>query len=125
MEIGAIILAAVGSAGLFNLVQFLIARKDKKKDALEEIRNDVKEIKKEQRKLEKDLCRTQMLLLMAEYPQRQEEMLKISQHYFSVLLGDWYMTTLFADWLERHHMKPPMWFDMNTLKGEMRDDKLE
>lgn len=125
MEIGAIILAAVGSAGLFNLVQFLIARKDQKKDALEEIRNNVKEIKKEQRKLEKDSCRTQMLLLMAEYPQQHEEMMKLSQHYFSVLNGDWYMTTLFAKWLRESNITKPLWFDMNTLKGEIRDDTLE
>lgn len=120
MEIGAIILAAVGSAGLFNLIQFLITRKDKKKDALADIRSDIAELKVALRTIEKDLCRTQMLLLMADYPDQKSEMMELAQHYFVDLNGDFYMSSLFSKWLKANNMDVPIWFDMSIKKGEVK-----
>lgn len=120
MEIGAIILAAVGSAGLFNLIQFLITRKDKKKDALADIRSDIAELKAAAHIAEKDSCRTQLLLLMAYYPDQKSEIMKLAQHYFVDLNGDWYMTSLFSIWLKANNLDVPIWFDMSVKKGEVK-----
>lgn len=121
MEIGAIIIAAVGSTALFNFIQFLLNRKDKKEDDLADIRADLKEIKARQIVSEKDSCRTQILLLMADYPDNVEEMMKLSEHYFSPtskggLGANWYMTSLFSTWLKKHNIQEPLWFQ----KGESK-----
>lgn len=117
MEIvAAVIVAAIGSVGLFNLIQFLISRKDKKNDALEGIRKDITEIKKGIVIAEKDNCRTQMLVLMADYPLQEEEMLRLAQHYFEDLDGDWYMTSLFGKWLNLNHIERPKWFNSKGVE---------
>ena len=112
----AVVVAAIGSVGLFNLIQFLISRKDKKNDALEAIRKDIAEIKEGMVDAEKDNCRTQMLVLMADYPMQEEEMLRLAQHYFEDLDGNWYMTSLFSKWLELNHINRPKWFDSKGVE---------
>lgn len=119
MEIGAIIIAAVGSTALFNFIQFLLNRKDKKEDDLADIRADLKEIKARQIVSEKDSCRTQMLVLMADYPLQEEEMMKLAQHYFADLHADWYMTSLFNKWLKQNNLTAPIWFN---IKEEKKND---
>lgn len=103
MEIGAIVIAAVGSTALFNFIQYLLARKDKKEDALADIHTDLKDVKEQ-------LCRTQMLLLMADYPDRIDELMKVAQSYFVDLQGDWYISTIFSAFLASKKLPAPAWF---------------
>ena len=109
-----------GSAGLTGLIQYLIARKDKKKDQLDEIKARLAGIEKRQRTEERDTCRNQMMMLMKLFPDDIPELLKVAQHYFVDLHGNWYMTTLFRKYLEKHEIdSPPDWF-INVKTG---DDK--
>ena len=96
-----IILACLGSSGLFAFLTFLIQRKDNKLD-------------KRLDKMERDSVRTQILILMNHYPDNVQEIMKISQYYFETLNGDWYMTSLFNQWLEKNQIAEPEWF----TKGE-------
>lgn len=102
------LLACLG-AGLFGFLQFLITRHDNKKDELGEITRRLKE-------MEKDQCRTQMLLLISDYPSENAEIMKIAEHYFKSeenggLGGDWYMTNLFNKWLTKQNLGKPEWFN--------------
>lgn len=98
-----IISAILGSTGLTTLVQFLITRKDKKKDLLIKIDHKIDV-------LEKDGCRTQLLLLLSDYPENIQEIMTLAEHYFCRLHGDWYLSSMFNDWLEKRHLSKPLWF---------------
>lgn len=93
-----------GTAGVVGFIQFLINRRDNRKDLL-------KTIDKKLDKIEKDNCRTQLLLLLSDYPRNDKEILELAQHYFFDLKGDWYMSSLFAEWLKQRGIDFPPWFD--------------
>ena len=95
-----IVLAVLASNALFAFVQFMINRHDTKKN-----------IKGKLTILEKDVLRTQLLLLILIKPEEKKELLTIGEHYFNVLKGDWYMTTIFNKWLEENNIAEPEWFD--------------
>lgn len=63
--------------------------------------------------LEKDVLRTQMLLMLKDFPEEKAEIMKLAQHYFEDLDGNWYLTTMFNTWLESNNIAKPEWF-----KGE-------
>ena len=94
-----IIVAVLASNGLFALLQFLITRHDQKKN-----------VKGKLTLLEKDVLRTQLLLLVLLKPEEKQEILTIGEHYFKVLKGNWYMTSIFNKWLDEYKVAKPEWF---------------
>ena len=48
--------------------------------------------------LKLDTTRDQLLTLMKNYPDNEEEIMKVAKYYFRDLNGDWYMTSLFIEW---------------------------
>ena len=50
--------------------------------------------------LKLDTTRNQLLILMKNYPDNEEEIMKVAKYYFRDLNGDWYMTSLFIEWGE-------------------------
>ena len=97
--IGTIVLAILGSNGLFAVIQFFVTRHDTKKN-----------IKGKLDHLEKDGLRTQLLLLILMQPDEQTEILKIAECYFVKLKGNWYMTSVFSKWCKSRGLKPE-WFN--------------
>ena len=95
------VISAMTSGGVLAFLQFLIARNDDKQG-----------IKKSLKKLEKDGLRTQLLLMILLQPDEQTEILKIAEHYFVKLKGNWYMTGLFSKWCDAHGLEPD-WFKKN------------
>ena len=95
-----IVLAVIGSNALFAFLQFLIGRHDTKKN-----------IKGKLIVLEKDVLRTQLLLLILLKGEEKQEILTIAEHYFRDLHGDWYMTSIFNKWLKEKTLAEPDWFD--------------
>lgn len=95
-----IVLAVIGSNALFAFLQFLIGRHDTKKN-----------IKGKLIVLEKDVLRTQLLLLILLKGEEKQEILTIAEHYFKDLHGDWYMTSIFNKWLKEKTLAEPEWFN--------------
>ena len=95
-----ILLAVIGSNALFVFLQFLISRHDTKKN-----------VKGKLITLEKDVLRTQLLLLILLKGEEKQEILTIAEHYFKDLHGDWYMTSIFNKWLKEKTIAEPDWFD--------------
>ena len=99
-----IIVSVLASNALFAFLQFLITRQDTKKN-----------IKGKLNVLEKDVLRTQLLLLILMKPEEQQEILTIAEHYFAKppegLGGNWYMTSIFNKWLTEKKIAEPEWFD--------------
>jgi len=50
--------------------------------------------------IELNSTRNQLLTLISDYPDNEDEILKVAKYYFRDLKGDWYMTTLFTKWAE-------------------------
>lgn len=95
-----IVTAVLVSNGLFAFIQYLITRHDTKKN-----------VKGKLTILEKDVLRTQLLLLILLKGEEQQEILTIAEHYFKDLHGDWYMTSIFNKWLKEKKIAEPEWFD--------------
>lgn len=99
-----IVLAILGSNGLFALVQFLITRWDTKKS-----------IKGKLDHLERDGLRTQLLLMLLMRPLEESEILTLAERYFKKpphgLGGNWYMTGMFKKWLKEYNVGQPDWFE--------------
>ena len=95
-----IILTVIGSNALFAFIQFLISRHDTRTN-----------IKGKLTLLEKDVLRTQLLLLILLKGEEKQEILTIAEHYFKDLHGDWYMTSIFNKWLKEKTLAEPEWFN--------------
>ena len=113
-------------AAVISFIIFMINRHDSKKDEvknLKETLEDIKEQSKNEKKelntkfviLEKDIVRTQLLLLMSDYDSEDEhELMQVAEHYFVNLKANWYMTTLFNRFLKKHKISDPEW--LNKIK---------
>ena len=112
-----IVLTALGSVGFYSFIQFLITRKDNRKDILGRILKKVE-------KVERDSCRTQLLVLMSDYPDEKKEIYTLAERYFVDLHGDWYMTSLFRTFIKKQGIEPPIWFvdAMNTTTKEKKEN---
>ena len=126
-----IICAFIGSAGLFSFITFLIQRRDGKHDnytamhdkhdedvkMLREERDEMvagiyeilNEIKEQTLKNERDNLRTQLLVLMSDYPDDTSEIMHCAEHYFKDLNGNWYATPLFVKYLKERGLVEPEW----------------
>lgn len=116
-----LLITVLGSAAFFSFIQFLITRWDKKKDKKEEredtIKEDIDSIKAGIQELnekadiqEKDSCRTQLLVLIADYSQDKSEIMRLAEHYFDDLDANWYMSSIFTGWLKDNNIERPAWF---------------
>lgn len=67
-------------------------------------------IKKTQKLIEVNDFRTHLLLLLASYPNKADEIFSVARYYFENLEGNSFALTIFEDWLEEHHLEAPEWF---------------
>lgn len=105
---------------LILFIKFLIERYDRKQERKEdkaerqaesEKREAQEAIKKKLAVLEKDVLRTQLLLLILMRPKEQTEILTVGEHYFKELKGNWYMTSIFNKWIDEEEVAKPEWFN--------------
>jgi hypothetical protein len=107
-----ILLGILGGGNLILFIKFLIERHDRKKEREED--QGIANIKKRLDKLEKDGLRMQMLFLITLKPKETKEILTVAEYYFTVLKGDWYMTSIFKKWIAASGTGKPEWFDDNS-----------
>ena len=95
-----VIISIIGSTAIASLVQFFVTRHDGRKKIPEKLE-----------RMERDILRTQLLVLILERPDATHEIVTLAEHYFVDLSGDWYMTGIFNRWLEEQGEADPSWFD--------------
>ena len=115
-----IFLGVLSSAAFCELVRYFIGKltaNDKLEKRFEEIEDRFKEVEKlfneiksQLSKQEKDIVRDQLLTLMSDYPNRTDEIIEVAHHYFVDLNGNWYMTDIFAKWIDQEEIRRPSWF---------------
>ena len=117
-----VLLIVIANNAIWVFLQFLIARHDKKTDEKDGLRAAIKAInekldeletaiKSKLKKQEKDNVRNQLLMLLCIKPEEEQEILTLGEHYFKVLKGNWYMTSMFNKWLMEHNVAKPEWFN--------------
>ena len=112
-------------AAVISFIIFMIKRHDEKEGEIKQVNDTLKEIKDQAKSdkdeankkfkiLEKDIVRTQLLVLMYNYESEEEhELMQVAEHYFVNLKADWYMTGLFNRFLEKKGIGKPDWFKLD------------
>ena len=105
------IIIAVVSCGVLNvIVTAVIGAVNNRKGRLKALEDKMDKVCKETEKAEKDALRTQLLLMISDYPTNTEGILTLGQRYFGELHGDWFATSIFNTWLEQSGTASPEWF---------------
>lgn len=105
------IISAITGSGLTGLIVFFIERKDKKSDKQNEILKRLERIESTQKKQELSELRTEMSIHLLHHPRDVQTIMKLAEHYFKDLNGDFYMTSKFYEWLKKRRLPKPSWFD--------------
>ena len=105
-----IVIAIIGSGALSTLISSVFTAFANRKSRLKKIEGKLDDIEKNQKTAEKDSMRSQLLMMIADYPEENTEILKLAEHYFSDLHGNWTATAIFNKWLERCEVAKPEWF---------------
>lgn len=108
------IIIAVISCGVINVIATAYInrrnRLDRVEKELEDVDKRLDEIDERLKTAEKDALRTQLLLMLSDYPDNVSSILTLGEHYFHVLQGNWYLTDLFKAWLKEKDIDTPEWF---------------
>ncbi len=106
---------AIGSGAVTVIAQAIISYKQKKREAKDTTAQRLAFLEKKADLSERDSVRLQLLVLMSDYSEDTAEILKAAEHYFKDLDANWYMTTIFNNYLKAHRIGKPEWF--NTKEG--------
>lgn len=66
--------------------------------------------KKTKELIEVNDYRTHLLLLLASYPTKADEIFSVAKYYFTTLQGDSFVLPIFEDWLDERGFDAPEWF---------------
>ena len=103
MDIGlAIFGSAMGSAGLFTLIQFFVERHDTKDRDLAQIKNSLKKIDSKCDRNELATTRLQLIFLIDSQPQNVDTIMATAQRYFVELKGNGEAWALFNKWAKEN-----------------------
>jgi len=105
----AIIIAIIGSGVLSTIVSAIITAISNRKSRLKEIEKKLEAIEKNQKTAEKDTLRTQLLVMIADFPDETTDILRLAEHYFKDLDGNWVASALFNEWAKEHCESAPTW----------------
>lgn len=106
-----IVLAILGSGAFTTLVQVIVSAIQNRKGKFAKIEERLTEIEKNQKIAEKDALRTQLLMMIASYPDQKTDILRLGEYYFHKLDGNWIAKAIFNKWLTEYcdGIKPE-WF---------------
>lgn len=105
-----IVIAIIGSGALSTLISAIVQAIANRKSRLTKIEQKLGKIEENQHTAETDSLRTQLLLMIADYPEEKTEILKIAERYFKGD-GNWVATAIFNKWLIEHcDGVRPEWF---------------
>ena len=111
----------LGAAGLWKFIEFLISRRDAKKDKLgalseqvaagfQKTNESLDALRENDKRTDEALTRVQLLQMIDMRPTDVVGISKIAERYFGELKGDWYATHVFADWIVKGGYDIPEWF---------------
>ena len=115
-----LIVGVLSSASLVALINGLFQRKrdkESKSTGLESkvdtLVEDQMKMMKAQKKQEGDIIRVELKLMISSFPEKEEDILRLAQHYFCDLHGNWVMAATFKSWLKQRGIELPDWYNEN------------
>lgn len=106
-----IVLAILGSGAFTTLVSVIVQAIANRKSRLTKIEQKLETIEANQKTAEKDALRTQLLMMIASYPEEKTDILRLAEYYFHRLDGNWIAKAIFNKWLEEYaNGIKPEWF---------------
>lgn len=111
------IIIAIISSGLLSVIITecfgILKAKRSKKDGVEsklsaliEEQKDIRTLIKQQ---EKDSLRTELKLMISDFPEEESDILRLAEHYFVKLGGNWTMANIFSRWCKKRGIDLPPW----------------
>lgn len=105
-----ILVALLGSSGLFTVIQLFLNRYFSKKDKIDEVSQSLSALKERTYLSELSDSRTQLLILINHYHDNHYAILKEAENYFCTLKGDSWMIEILTKWAEEENV------DINYIK---------
>lgn len=112
-----LVVGVLSSASLVALINGIFQRKrdkESKSTGLESkvdtLVEDQAKVMKAQKKQEGDIIRVELKLMISSFPEKEEDILRLAQHYFCDLHGNWVMATTFKQWLDERGIEIPQWY---------------
>ena len=111
-----IVIAILGSGALSALISGIFGLIQSRKSRQKEIEAELKALKLQLATAEKDALRTQLLLMIKDFPDEQTDILRLAEHYFKNLNGNWVLTDIFASWADEKQIQLPAWAKKEITK---------
>lgn len=99
-----IIIALLGSSGLFTVIQLLLNRYFSKKDKIDEVSQSLSALRERIHLRELSDSRTQLLILINHYHDNHYAILNEAENYFCTLKGDSWMIEILTKWAEEENV---------------------
>lgn len=93
-----IILGILSSSALATVIASVIQFFTNRVGRLKKIEEKLNTIEANQKTAEKDALRTQLIMMIADYPEEKTDILRLGQHYFEKLHGNWVASDIFVRW---------------------------
>ncbi len=111
------IIIAIISSGLLSVIITevfgLFKAKRSKKDGVESklsaLIDEQKDIRNLIKQQEKDSLRTELKLMISDFPDEESDILRLAEHYFRDLHGNWTMSNIFTRWCKEREIEIPTW----------------
>ena len=97
--------------GLFQYLQTKKSKKDGLESKVDDIIADQAKIMTSQKKHEGDIVRVELKLMISSFPNKTDDILRLGEHYFKDLHGNWVMASVFKGWLDDNNIPTPTWFE--------------
>lgn len=100
---------------IFDLILERKKIKEGSRKELNEIKEQLNNLKDQLKLQEKDSLRTQLMVMIKDFPDETSDILRLAEYYFTTLGGNWVLTDIFSNWALKNNVTTPSWF---TRKGE-------
>lgn len=96
--------------GLFSVLQNRKSRKTGLEAKVDKIAQEQEQIIKAQERHEGDILRVELKLMISDFPEKEDDILRLGEHYFKDKHGNWVMAAVFQSWLQDRDIPAPPWF---------------
>ena len=79
-------------------------------EKVHELADEQTEILHRQKKQEGDILRVELRLMISDFPDKEEDILRLGEHYFKDLNANWVMASVYQQWLQQRNLPTPPWF---------------
>lgn len=96
--------------GLFQVLQNRKSRKTGLESKVDTLVAEQASIMKAQKRQEGDILRVELRLLISDFPDKEDDILRLGEHYFKDLHANWVMFSVYQSWLTQRGLPTPPWF---------------